>query len=68
MTGHASSVMRSGNMRTPRWMIERKYKNNSRDILQIIEVYAEGENKELVKTENRKWTHKRRLLLIESAK
>ena len=52
-------------MTTPRWMIE-KYENNNRDILQVIEVYAEGENKELVKKENRKYTHKRRLLLVDA--
>ena len=51
-------------MATPRWMIERKHLKN-RELLQVIEVYAVGENKELVKKENRKWSHKRRLLLIE---
>lgn len=52
-------------MRTPRWMIERQYENN-RELLQIVEVYAVGENKELVKKENKQWTHKRRLLLIDN--
>ena len=51
---------------TPRWMIERKQLKN-RELLQVIEIYAEGENKELVKSENRKWSHKRRLLLVEKA-
>lgn len=52
---------------TPRWMIERKHLKN-RELLQVIEVYAEGENKELVKSENRQWTHKRELLLIEKTR
>ena len=50
---------------TPRWMVERKYEKN-RELLQIVEVYAVGEKKELVKKENRQWTHKRRLLLVDS--
>lgn len=52
---------------TPRWMVERKSINRDREILPVIEIYAPGENKELVKSENRHWTHKRRLLLIEKA-
>lgn len=51
----------------PRWMIERKHLKN-RELLQVIEVYAEGESKELVKSENRQWTHKRELLLIEKTR
>lgn len=47
-----------------RWMIERKAVNRDREILQVIEVYAPGENKELVKAENKKWTHKRHLIRI----
>lgn len=50
---------------TPRWMIERKYANREREVLQVIEVYAEGENKEIVKSENKKWTYKKELLLVE---
>lgn len=46
----------------PRWMIERKYDNGQRELLLVIEVYAEGENKEVVKNENKKWTHKRLLI------
>lgn len=45
----------------PRWMIERKYDNGQRELLLVIEVYAEGENKEVVKNENKQWTHKRSL-------
>lgn len=41
---------------TPRWMIERK---------RVIEVYAENENKELVKSENKQWSYERELLLVE---
>lgn len=50
---------------TPRWMIERKrIKDN--ELLQVVEIYAVKENKEKVKKENRKWTHKRKLLLIDA--
>jgi len=48
-------------MAEPRWVIERKYERN-RELLQIVEVYAEEENKETVKRENRRWTHKRYLV------
>ena len=48
-------------MAKPRWMIERKYVKN-RKLYQLVEVYAEGENKETVKAENRRWTHKRYLI------
>lgn len=51
---------------TPRWMVERKAVNREMDMLAVIEIYAVGENKELVKKENRQWSHKRRLLLVES--
>lgn len=51
---------------TPRWLVERKYENNNREVLQVVEVYAEGENKEIVKKENKKWTHERKLLLLNS--
>lgn len=47
-----------------RWMIERKYATKE-DILTVIEVYAPGENKELVKKENKKYTHKRELIITE---
>lgn len=50
-------------MATPRWMVERKYEKN-RELLTVIEVYAPGENKELVKKENKHWTHKRTLLKV----
>ena len=49
---------------TPRWMVER-YENNSRDVLQVVGVYAEGEKKELVKKENKKRPYKIELLLME---
>ena len=49
---------------TPRWMVQRKGTNNMNEELQIIEIYAEGENLELVKKENRKWTYERELLLV----
>ena len=53
-------------MTTPRWMIERKAINSERELLQVVEVYAPGETKELVKKENRKYTHKRKLLLVDA--
>ncbi|MFA8439317.1 hypothetical protein ABU914_10575 [Bacillaceae bacterium YX66] len=51
---------------SPRWMVERKVASIDRELLQVVEVYAEGENKELVKQENRQWTHRRELLLVSS--
>lgn len=48
-------------MAKPRWMIERKYAKDGQ-LLRVIEVYAPGENKETVKAENRRWTHKRYLI------
>ncbi len=45
-----------------RWMIERKYKKDG-ELYQIVEVYAEHENKELVKAENKKWTYRRELIM-----
>lgn len=50
---------------TPRWAIERKYANNDRELLQIVEVYAPGENKEVVKRENQQWTYQKKLVLLE---
>lgn len=46
----------------PRWMIERRATNNDAELLQIVEVYAEHENKETVKQENRQWSYKRELI------
>ena len=51
---------------TPRWMVEQVQANREREVLQIVVVYAEGENKELVKRENRTIKHKRKLLLIDA--
>ena len=48
----------------PRWMVERKYAKENK-VYQVVEVYAEGEDKELVKEENKQWTSKRTLLLIQ---
>jgi len=50
---------------SPRWMIERKRANNDHEILRVIEIYKEDENKELVKLENKQWSYKRELLLVE---
>lgn len=49
-------------MAKPRWMIQRKGMTRDNDELAIVEVYAPNENKELVKRENKKWTHKRYLI------
>ncbi len=55
-------------MITTRWSVERKAATNEGDLLQVVEVYAPGENKEVVKAENRQYTHRRELLLIGKAK
>lgn len=49
-----------------RWMIERKAVNRELDELVIVEVYAPEENKELVKRENKQWTHKRELIITDT--
>lgn len=46
----------------PRWMITRKGRTYDDEELTIVEVYAPNENKEIVKRENRRWTHKRYLV------
>lgn len=51
---------------TPRWMTERKHINKHNEILTVIEIYAPGENKELVRQENKNRKHRRELLLVES--
>lgn len=48
----------------PRWMIERKYCKDNQ-LLQVIEVYAPGEKKELVKQENKQWTYKKELIIVD---
>ncbi|GIN97847.1 hypothetical protein J6TS1_37170 [Siminovitchia terrae] len=48
-----------------RWSVERKARTNEGDLLQVVEVYAPGENKEVVKAENRQYTHRRELLFVE---
>lgn len=48
-----------------RWMVERKAINREMDMLQVVEVYAPGENKELVKQENKKWTYKKELIKFQ---
>jgi len=49
-------------MSKPRWMITRKGRTLDGEELTIVEVYAPKEKKELVKRENRRWTHERQLL------
>lgn len=49
---------------TPRWMIERKGINSDRQLLQIVEIYAPNETKEIVKRENEKWTYRRELIMV----
>lgn len=48
-----------------RWAVERKARTHEGDLLQVVEVYAEGENKELIKRENRQWSYQRSLLLLD---
>lgn len=47
---------------TPRWMTEKVFANDEREILHTVIVYAEGESKEIVKSENR---DKRHLILVD---
>ena len=42
-------------------MIERKYERD-RQLLQIVEVYAPNESKEVVKRENEQWSYTRELI------
>lgn len=49
-------------MSKPRWMITRKGRTYDGEELTIVEVYTTNENKETVKKENKKWTHKRYLI------
>lgn len=54
-------------MVTPRWMTERKYANREREVLRVVEVYAAGENKELMKRENKQRKYKKELLFVEES-
>lgn len=45
-----------------RWMIERDTANNDHEYMQLVTIYAPHENKEVVKQENKNWTHKRELI------
>lgn len=47
---------------SPRWMVEKAFANQDREVLRTVIVYAEGENKELVKKENRGTRHQRKLI------
>jgi len=51
-------------MRKARWYVTRDYINKDRETLQFVEVYAEHETKEVVKNENKQWTHKRHCLHV----
>lgn len=53
---------------TPRWMTERIYANEHREVLQVVEVYAEGEKKEFIKKEIKQRPFKLELLLLEGVK
>lgn len=50
-----------------RWSVEWKARTRDGELLQVVEIYAPGENKEVVKAENRQYTHRRELLLIGKA-
>lgn len=47
----------------PRWMIERKATNRDAELLQVVVLYAENENKELVKAENKNWSYDKHLIM-----
>lgn len=47
-----------------RWSVERRVATVDRELLQVVEVYAPGENKEKVKQENKPWSYRRELILI----
>lgn len=46
-----------------RWMIERKSTNRDAELLQVVVLYAENENKELVKEENKQWSYNKHLIM-----
>lgn len=46
----------------PRWMIERKRVTRDKEHLQVIVLYAENEELEQVKDENKQWTFKKCLI------
>lgn len=51
---------------TPRWMIERKATNRDAELLQVVVLYAEHENKELVKQENKQWSYDKHLIMLSN--
>ncbi len=49
----------------PRWITEHIAKTLDGEPLLVVNVFAEGENKETVKRESMVYTHKRELVLVE---
>ena len=47
-----------------RWLTEHKARSIDGDLLQVVTVFAEGENKEVVKRESRLYTHRREVILF----
>lgn len=45
-----------------RWLTEHTAKTLDGDLLQVVNVFAEGENKEIVKRESRLYTHHREVI------
>ncbi len=50
----------------PRWITEHIAKTLDGEPLLVVNVFAEGENKETVKRESKVFTHKRKLVLVEN--
>ncbi len=50
----------------PRWMIELDIKNNDHEYLRLVTLYAENENKELVKAENAEWSYTKEIIIAKS--
>lgn len=48
-----NAFLLNGDAMITRWAIELKARTSVGDLLQVVEVYAEGENNEVVKIENR---------------
>lgn len=48
-----------------RWMVEKISANKDRELLQTVIVYAEHENKELLKKENRGTKYRTQLIFLD---
>lgn len=52
----------------PRWITEHIAKTLDGEPLLVVNVFAEGENKETVKRESKVFTHERKLVLVEGGR